>query len=72
VLLIQFMFRVQIIELEKRLSRDEGELKAMKEEEAAAKEDARMKEEAAKKEKVAQRPKQTTKDMVATWWKDGG
>jgi hypothetical protein len=44
----------------------------MKEEEAAAKVDARMKEEAAKKEKVAQRPKQTTMDMVATWWKDGG
>jgi hypothetical protein len=54
------------------LSRVEGELKSMKEEEAAAKVDARMKEEAAKKEKVAQRPKQTTMDMVATWWKDGG
>jgi hypothetical protein len=71
--LIQFLFLVQIIELEKRLCRVESELKALKEEEAAAKkDDARKKDEAAKKGKEAQRMKQTTEDMVARCWKDGG
>jgi outer membrane murein-binding lipoprotein Lpp len=56
---------VWIIELEKRLSRVEGELKALKEDEAVAKEDdARKKDEATKKEKETQRTKLTTKDMV--------
>jgi hypothetical protein len=62
-LLIKFMFYVQIIELENRLTQVENELKAMKEE-------ARKKE-AATKEK-AKRPKETTKDMVGRWMKNGG
>jgi hypothetical protein len=45
-LLIQFWFCVQIIELENRLSRVEGELKEMKEEAVVAKEEATKKEEA--------------------------
>jgi predicted Holliday junction resolvase-like endonuclease len=56
-LLIQFLFLVQIIEMENRLSRVEKEHKAMKEE-------ARRKEQTTKKEE-AKRLKETTKDMVA-------
>jgi hypothetical protein len=43
------------------LSRVDNELKTMKEEAAAT-----------KKEEEAKRPKETTKDMVARGWKDGG
>jgi hypothetical protein len=64
--LLQFLFCVQIIEMENRLSRVEGELKAMKEEVVTTKmEEARKKEEAAKKGEGTKRPKETTKDMVA-------
>jgi acetate kinase len=70
-LLIQYTFHVQIIDMEKRLSRVKGELNAMKEEATTTKkEETRKKEEGAKKE--AKRTKQTTKDMVAKWWKNGG
>jgi cell division protein FtsI/penicillin-binding protein 2 len=56
-LLIKFLFHVQIIELEKRsLTKIENELKSMKEE-------ARKKE-VMTKEEQAKRLKETTKDMV--------
>jgi hypothetical protein len=71
-LLIQFMFHVQIVELENRLSRVKNELKTMKEEEAATKEEEARKKEEAKKEQEAKKPKETAKDMVVIWWKDGG
>lgn len=60
-LLIKFLFHVQIIELEKRsLTKIENELKSMKEE-------ARKKE-VMTKEEQAKRLKETTKDMVGKWW----
>jgi hypothetical protein len=65
-LLFQFLFHVQIIEMENRLSRVENELKTMKEEVVATKKDEVWKEDQAKM------LKETTKDMVARWWKDGG
>jgi regulator of replication initiation timing len=44
----------------------------MKEEAAVAKiEEARKKEKAAKEEQEANMLKETSKDMVARWWKDG-
>jgi hypothetical protein len=52
------------MELEKRLTKDENELKSMNEE-------ARMKE-AATKEEEAKKRKETTKNMVARWMKDDG
>jgi hypothetical protein len=62
-LLIKFMFHVQIIELENRLTQVENEFKLVKE--------ARKKEVMTKKEEEAKRPKETTNDMVARWMKDG-
>jgi hypothetical protein len=56
-LLIIFMFHVQIIELEKRLTQVENELNSMMEE--------------ARKKEAAKRSKETTKDMVARWMKYG-
>jgi hypothetical protein len=80
VLLIKFLFCVQIIELENRLSQVENELNIMKEEEATTKEgEARKKEEAVKKEeatttkkeeatkKAAKKLNETTEDMVTRW-----
>jgi hypothetical protein len=61
-LLIKFMFHVQIIELENRLTQVENEFKLVKE--------ARKKE-VMTKEEEAKRPKETTNDMVARWMKDG-
>jgi hypothetical protein len=52
------------------LSQVENELKAMKEEVAVAKKEARKNLGAAKEEE-ANKLKETTKDMVARWWKDG-
>jgi hypothetical protein len=69
-LLIQFLFRVQIVEIKNRLSRVDNELKVTKVE--AKEEEARMKVVASKKEEEAKRLNETTKDMVAKWWKDGG
>jgi cell division protein FtsI/penicillin-binding protein 2 len=55
-LLIKFLFHVQIIELEKRsLTKIENELKSMKEE---------ARKEVMTKEEQAKRLKETTKDMV--------
>jgi regulator of replication initiation timing len=71
-LLTKFLFHVQIIELENRLSQLENELRTMKEEVAVAKKEPRNKEDATKKQEVAKRLKETTKNMVARWWKDGG
>jgi hypothetical protein len=72
-LLIQFLFHVQIIEMENKLSQVENKLKVMKEGAAAAKKgEARKKEEAAKKEEEAKRSKEITEGMVCKWWKDGG
>jgi hypothetical protein len=64
-LLVKFLFRVQIIELENMLTQIENELKTMKEEAAASKKKTRKKEE-------TKRPKEITKDMVTRWKKDGG
>jgi hypothetical protein len=58
-LLIKFLFRVKIMELEKRLTKVVNELKSMKEEAAAKKEEAN-------------RLKKITKDMMARWMKDDG
>jgi hypothetical protein len=63
-LLIKFMFHIQIIKLEKWLTQVENELKAMKEE--------ARKEATSKKEEETKRMKEATKDMVATWMKNGG
>jgi hypothetical protein len=62
-LLIKFLFHVQIIELEKMFAEVENELKSM--------EEARKMEVATKKGE-AKRPKETTKDMLARWMKDDG
>jgi ribonuclease D len=70
-LLIQYTFHVQIIEFEKKLSQVEGKFKAMKEHVTVAKKEEAWKEEAIKKEE-AKTSKQTTKDMLAKWWKNGG
>jgi nitrate/TMAO reductase-like tetraheme cytochrome c subunit len=60
-LLIKFLFHVQISKLEKMLTQVEDELKGIKEE--------TRKKEATTKE-LEKRPKETSKDMVARWMKD--
>jgi hypothetical protein len=57
-LLIKFLFHFQIVELEKGLTKDENEMKSMKE---GARKEAVTKEEEAKSPKRAPR----------TWWSDG-
>jgi hypothetical protein len=65
-LLIKFLFHVQIIEWENRLTQVENELKTMKKEATTAK------KEEARKEVEAKRLKETNNNMMARWLKDGG
>jgi cell division protein FtsL len=61
-LLIKFLFCVQIISSEKRLTQVKDELKAMNEE--------TVKKEATTKEELAKSLKENSMDMVARWMKD--
>jgi hypothetical protein len=67
-LLIKFLFRVQIIELENTLSQVVNELKRMKEEVAMTNEEARKKKEIGKNEEDTKRSKET----IRTWWPEEG
>jgi hypothetical protein len=64
-ILMEFLFHIQIMELERGLTKVENELKSIKK--------ARKKEATRKEEEEGKRPKESTKDMVVRWMKgDGG
>jgi uncharacterized protein YbcI len=71
-LLIQFLFHVNIIEMENRLSQVEDKIKVMKDEAVSTKDERKEKEEATKKEEEAKRLMEITTGMVCRWWKYGG